>query len=625
MRGLALAFVMAPLAVAPAYGASLATETDEPLPDLERATFRHGVSYFGDFKYPRGFRHFDYANPDAPKGGSLARSTAANFNSFTPLLNKGVGQPGGGVISEHFLYDSLFWPSDDEVGVYYGSLAREIAHADDYRWAFIRLRDEARWHDGVPVTARDIQYTFEHIFDYSWPGVKVAFRAIEAIEIVSEKEVLFRFADGVNANTLIALAKVPIMPAHWWKDRDASKTTLEVPLGSGPYRLASFEQRRHVTYERVPDYWGRDLGVHRGRHNFDTVRFDYYRDATVAREAFRKGLLDIRDEDSARFWRTGYDIPAREKGLLKLEHQRYQLYIGLTNSIGFNTRRERFQDPRVREALTLAFDYEWYNRVLNFDFFERPMSFFGKTYLAAVGVPSARELQLLEPFRDELPPRLFTEPFSYRTSTGAGRDREALARALQLFREAGWDVVDGVMRNAAGEPFELEFLIQNASTQQILLSYIDQLKRLGVDARIRLVEPAQNANLRRDFRYDAAFRGFPISFPPSRELVAYFASYGGAYANIAGIRSKAVDALVLAALKAQTRDELIAATRALDRVLLWSYYLIPIQQIVGPRRVFWDKFGRSEIEAPYRTSFPGAWWEDPVKAARVSEALGQGQ
>ena len=462
----------------------------------------HGVSDFGALKYPRVFAHFDYVNPNAPKGGSLVLATSLRFNSFNPIISKGIRAPGNHVIEQlagpevAMLYDPLFWPSDDETGSFYGNLVETVELAEDFTWVIFRLRPEARWHDGVPVSARDVKFTFDSIAEGAGVGVKQAFNFIDRSEILGEREVRFHFREDrdLSPNNVMIMSKWPIVPEHHWRSRDMSKTTLEPPLGSGPYRIADFEPGRFIFYERVPDYWGRDLGIHRGRHNFDSIRYEVYGDAIVTREALRKGMVDYYMESDTRHWATSYDIPARDKGWLVMRKHNFLQYVGFWSGLAFNTRRPNLADRRVREALTLAFDYEWANRTLNHGVYERPVSYFPGSYLQASGTPTDTERLLLAPFRAQLPARMFNEPFHLPRSTGYGYHREALIRARDLLEQAGWRVQGGVLADDDGRPFTLRFVIRTFEQRRTLLPYVSVLQRLGgcprtaTVARARLIE-----------------------------------------------------------------------------------------------------------------------------------------
>ena len=584
--------------------------------------WEHGLSYFGDFKYPPEFSNFDYANPDAPKGGTLVRSFASSFNHFTPFLAKGVSAPGVSVIGSMTLYDSLLWPSADEVGVYYGNLAERISVSDDSTKVRMRLRKEARWHDGVPVTARDIKFSFEHIRDNASLGVKSAYLSLKQVDVVSEREVMFTYHYPVNKNAMMALGKVGMLPEHYWRELDSSKTTTVPPLSSGPYRVGKFELGKFIEFERVPNYWGKDLGIHKGRHNFDKLRFDVYRDATIQREAIRKGLLDVFVETSASQWVTGYNIATREAGLLQLQEHAFKQYVGALSALAFNLTRERYQDVRVREALTLAFDLDWMNSIVHYDVYAKPQSYFHGTFLAATGLPSPDELAILEPFRDQLPERVFTEPPFAESSVAQLSGRAALIRAQTLLAEAGWQMRDGQLVDAAGEPFEIEFLVNTKALERWLLPYLEKLRQLGIAGAIRLLDTAQYLNMRRENRNEAAFGSLAISFPPNQELPAYFASSSGGFANFARLSSPVVDELIEEIMNTRNRQELASACRALDRVLWWQFYFIPVRVIETTRIVMWNKFRRPDVIAPYNSGWPDTWWRDEARADRVHQALG---
>ena len=587
----------------------------------EQGQWQHGVSTFGEFKYGPDFEHFDYANPDAPKGGTLVLPTVYDFTSFTPFLPLGI--PAMGTISPGMLYDGLFVRANDEAYSVYGNLAARVKFTVDLSEVAVQLHPEAHWHDGVPITAKDVKFSFDHVLNNSASGIRAALSIIESIEILGEWEVLFRFkrVGGLNRNSFAAPANyVSILPEHYWATRDLTKTTLEPPLGSGPYRITDFEQGQFLRFERVPEYWGRDFAVHRGRHNFDYIQYEIYRDATIAREALRKGLLDYRIESSPYVWRTGYNIPAREKGWLVMRQNNAKAQSGFQSALVFNTRRAKLADVRVREALTMAFDFEWTNRAIYDGFYSRVDSYFSGTELAAQGLPRGAELALLEPYREQLPNRVFTQPFVFPKTSGAGGNRDRLLRARALLAEAGWRVRDGVLVDAAGQPFEMVFLTSYATAKRTLLPYMAQLRHLGIASNIRFVEVAQYVSRLQQFDFDVLLIGIPYGFPPGVELRAYFDSSVANTpntGNFAGISSPVVDALVSEVLGARRKGQLIAASRALDRTLSWGYYVIPIIGIQQPRAVYWDKFGQPAIEAEYTTAFPSTWWWEETRAARI--------
>ena len=503
----------------------------------DEGKWQHGVSIFDEFKYGADFEHFDYANPDAPKGGTLVLPATLDFTSFTPFLPRAINAIGA--LAPGMLYDALFVRANDEAYTIYGNLARRVKFGDDLSEVVVQLHAGAYWHDGEPITAEDVKFTFDHVLNNADSGVRSALSTIESVETLGEREALFRFKrTGVlNKHSFSSPGMfVSILPEHYWRTRDLSKTTLQPPLGSGPYRISDFEQGKFLQYERVTDYWGRDLPVHRGRHNFDSIRYELYRDATIAREALRKGLLDYRVESDPYVWRTGYNVPAREKGWLVTRQNNAKVSSGFQSALIFNTRREKLADVRVREALTIVFDFEWTNRAIYDGFYARAHSYFSGTELAARGLPSDAELALLVPFREQLPERLFTRPLVSAKREDSHRDN--LLRARELLADAGWKIHDGILVDAAGRPFEIEFLTLSANDKRTLLPYMDQLRRLGITSNIRLAESAQYMSRLREYNYDALLRSMPYGFPPGGIMRAYFSSANAnmpSSANLSGV------------------------------------------------------------------------------------------
>ena len=586
-------------------------------------TFKHGVSFFGDFKYRADFEHFDYVNPDAPKGGMMVLATDTPWNSFTPYLHKGMVAPGvqHDFGSNPFFYDGLFTASDDEIGTFYGNLAEGVMISDDFSRVRVRLRHQARWHDGVPVTARDVRFTFEHIAENSAFNLQSAFGMVDSVEVHGDHDLTFYLngRNGLNPAVVSSLGKIAILPEHYWREADNTKTTQTPPLGSGPYRITEFKQSRSLLYERVPDYWGKDLGVHRGRHNLGAIRYDFYRDDTVAREAFRKGLIDVWRETDPRFWFDRYDDALAKGWMVKRKHN-FQYYVGLLSGLVINSRREHLKDVRVREALNLAFDYGWHDRVIARGFHTRPDSYFAPSVFAAVGPPSPAEVRLLAPFRDELPARVFSDAFELEPSDGIGRNRHLLLRARELLRAAGWVVRDGDLTNDSGERLALTVVLRNVEERRIVIQFVDQLHKLGVETRLRLVDAAHYINIMKDFDFDLSFGQLGVANPAGIEIISYWHSSNAMLPrtrNLSGIASEAADEMILKVLNARTREELTAAQRALDRILLWNFLTIPLIAVEGPKVIYWNKFGRPPADAEFRTSFPSAWWYDEAKAARI--------
>ncbi len=585
----------------------------------EQPPYRHGISLLHDLKYPADFAHFDYADPAAPKGGSLTLSTTWPIRNFSGAWGTGVGNAAG----LERTFDRLFVRSADEQSAMYGLLADGVALSADRKALFIRLHEKARWHDGLPVTTEDLRFSYDAMDKTSLAGKAYYRRWVESFEIVNERELVIRHKDVFTHSNLIALTTFPVRPAHYYADRDPGKTTLEPPMSGGPYRIAEFD-RNHVTYERLGDYWARDLPVNRGRHNFNTIRYDVYRDATVAREAFRKGLFDFFWESDIRYWVNSYDIPAVKSGRIRKEIRSVRKNIGQARSLVFNLNREMFRDARVREALTLAFDFEWQNRVFHHDSQERALSYFAGSSFAARGLPTEEENALLAPYRDQLPVRVFTQPFELPRSTGQGSHRAALERARQLLAEAGWTVVDGRLRDASGKPFAFEIATQHGWAKRLLLPYVETLAFLGIDARFRLLENVLAAKYKRQRRFDMFLVNRDFLNPPMGQLLTYFSSaaavaeLGG---NLAGIDDPVVDSLVGLAQSAPNLETAAVICRALDRILLWGFYHIPLNMPEQERFLYWDKLGRSDdSSAVYEYLTDGqariidSWWINDARA-----------
>ena len=586
----------------------------------EQPPYQHGISLLHDLKYPPDFAHFDYADPAAPKGGSLTLSTTWPIRNFSGAWGTGVGNAAG----LERTFDRLFVRSADEQSAMYGLLVDGVALSADRKSLFMRLHEEARWHDGLPVTTADLRFSYDAMDKTSLAGKAYYRRWVESFEIVNDRELVIRHKDVFTHSNLIALTTFPVRPAHYYADRDPGKTTLEPPLSGGPYQIAEFD-RNHVTYERLDDYWARDLPVNRGRHNFETIRYDVYRDATVAREAFRKGLFDVFWETDIRYWVSSYDIPAVKSGRVRKETRSVRKTIGQARALVFNLNREMFRDVRVREALTLAFDFEWQNRVFHHDSQNRALSYFAGSSFAARGLPTEEENALLAPYRDQLSVRVFTEPFELPRSTGQGSHRTALERARQLLAEAGWTIVDGRLQDERGELFTFEIATQHGWAKRLLLPYVETLAFLGIDARFRLLENVLAAKYKRQRRFDMFLVNRDFLNPPMGQLLTYFSSaaavaeLGG---NLAGIDHPVVDTLVRLAQSAPNLETAMVVCRALDRVLLWGFYHIPLNMPEKERFLYWDRLGRSDDSvAVYEYLMDGSarvidsWWMNDASVA----------
>lgn len=576
------------------------------------------VALQGDLKYGPDFTHFGYTNPDAPKGGAIRLSATGSYDTLNPYTLEGVSASGTGLT-----YDALMVQSNDEAFSMYGLLAETIRFPENSAWVEFDLRPEAQWHDGEPVTAEDVVFTFNTLVNEGNPFYASYYASVSSVEAKGERTVRFTFEGETNRELPLIVGQLPVLPQHYWEGKDFASTTLEPPLGSGPYRIGEFDAGRSITYERVPDYWGADLPVRAGMNNFGTIRYDYYRDDTVALEALKAYDYDFRTENSSSVWATGYDVPAVQQGQLVQELISNERPTGM-QAFWFNTRRDKFTDPKVREALGYAFDFEWSNKNLFYDQYTRTNSFFSNSELASSGLPEGQELELLEPYRDQLPAEVFTEPFSLPTTDGSGNLRESLRTASQLLSEAGWEIQNGSLTNtASGEVMKLEVLLYSPSFERIVAPMVQNMERLGVEASYRTVEPAQFQELTQNFNYDLVFNIVSQSLSPGNEQRDFWNSQladiqGGR--NYAGVKNPVVDALIGKIINAPNRETLVAATHALDRVLLWNHYVIPNWYFPATRVAYWDKFGKPEVSAKYSVASPDTWWLDEAKLAELNAA-----
>jgi len=572
----------------------------------------HAIAMHGEPKYAPDFTHFDYVNPDAPKGGAVRLGIRGTFDSFNPEIPKGIRAAGLGYLTE-----SLMVKSADEPFSQYGLIAETVEWPEDRSWVTFTLRPEARWHDGEPITVEDVIWSFNTLKEKGAPFYRFYYGSIAGAEKVGERRVKFTFSETGNRELPLIIGELAILPKHYWEGRDFEETTLEPPLGSGPYRIARFEAGRFLEFERVEDYWGRDLPVNRGAYNFDRIRYDYFRDDVIIREALKSGNLDYRDENQAKAWALDYDVPAVRRELLNKVAVPHQAPTGMQGFV-MNTRRTVFQDPRVRRALAYAFDFEWTNRNLFFGQYKRTESYFSNSELAATGLPQGEELKILERYRGRIPEEVFTTPYQAPATDGAGWPRENLARAVALLAEAGWEVRDLKLVNAeTGRQMRFEILLVSQAFERIILPFTRNLKRLGIDARVRLVDPSQYINRLRDFDFDMIVGGWGESDSPGNEQRNYWSSAAAdspAARNLAGIKDPVVDELIELVITASSRESLVARTRALDRVLLHGHYVIPNWHLSRQRILYWDKYARPEVPTRQGTSL-NWWWLDPVKAA----------
>ena len=569
----------------------------------------YGFALYGDLKYPAGFTHFDYADPAALKGGAVKFNGIGTYDTFNPYTLKGVKADGLG-----FLYDSLMTAAGDEPSSQYGLVAESIDVAADHLSVVFTLRKEARFHDGSAITPDDVIWTFETLKTKGAPQYHLYYADVIKAEKLGERGVKFSFSSADNRELPAILGELPVLSKTYWSTHDFEKTTLEAPLSSGPYVIGSFDPGRSITYRRVADYWAKELPATKGRFNFETIRYDYYRDASVALEAFKAGQYDIRSENVAKNWAIGYDSPALSAGLIKKDLIKNEVPQGM-QGFAFNTRRPIFQDRRVRQALGYLFDFDWTNKNLFYGAYTRTQSYFSNSDLASSGLPSEAEKKLLEPYKDEIPPEVFTTEFRTPQTDGSGNIRDNLRKALELLKAAGWTVKEGKLVNAQGRQFEFEFLNDTAEFERIILPFADNLQRIGVKMNLRTVDPAQFQNRLDDFDYDMTVTVIPESLSPGNEQRGYWTSTAAdekGSNNLMGVKSKAVDKLVDLVIAAPSRPDLLTRVHALDRLLLNGYYVIPNWHISSFRIASWDKFSRPKTSPPYALSLD-TWWVDPEK------------
>ncbi|MBN8959402.1 MAG: ABC transporter substrate-binding protein [Rhizobiales bacterium] len=586
----------------------------------EEPQWRHGVSLFGDLKYPAGFKHFDYVNPAAPKGGVVRLGTTGTFDNLNVVVAYVKGNLAANI---GIIYDSLMESSLDEPSTEYGLVAEAVRYPDDFSSATFRLRPQAKWHDGKPITADDVIYSFE-VLKKNSPQLAAYYNHVVKAEKSGDHEVTFTFDIKGNRELPQILGQITVLPKHWWegtdaqgRKRDVAATTLETPLGSGPYRVKSFEPGRSITFERVADYWAKDINVNVGRNNFDEIRYDYFRNTDVMREAFKAGQLDFRLENSAKDWATAYDFPAvRDGRVLKEEFPIRNM--GVMQSFAFNIRRAKFADPRVRDAFNYAFDFEEMNKQLFYSQYFRIDSYFKGTELAwnwrpepgteataaaaipaaASGLPEGQELAILETVRDKVPPEVFTKPYKNPVNGDPQAVRSNLREALRLLKEAGWEVRDRKLVNVkTGEPMTVEVLLSEPTFERVALFYKPSLERLGIQMTVRTVDDAQYENRLRNWDYDMIVASWAQSLSPGNEQRAYWGSAAAdqpGSRNYVGIKNPAIDTLIDRVIFAKDRAELVAATRALDRVLMWNHYVVPQWTYGKSRTARWDRFGRPQ-------------------------------
>ena len=587
-------------------------------------TWRHGLSLFGDLKYPAGFKHFEYVNPNAPKGGAARLIAFGTYDNFNMVVSGVKGSIAAGIDQ---IYDSLMAPSLDEVSTEYGLLAESVSHPDDFSAVTYRLRADAKWHDGKPITPDDVIFSFEAFKKHS-PHLSAYYQHVVKAEKTAERDITFTFDSPGNRELPQIVGQLNVLPKHWWegtdaagKKRDVGATTLEKPLGGGAYRIKDFVPGRSIVYERVPDYWGAKIGVNVGRDNFNEQRYEYFRDTIVAIEAFKADQVDWRTENSAKNWATVYDFPAVKDKRVLLEEFDIRSTGGMQAFV-FNIRRDKFKDARVRHAFNFMLDFEEMNKQLFFGQYKRIKSYFEGLELASSGLPEGQELAILEAVRGKVPDEVFTAPYSNSTGGNPENTRNNLREAIRLMKEAGYEIRDRKLFNTrTNEAMKVELLSDRPDTERFFLFYKPSLERLGIEVNVRTVDDAQYENRLRQWDFDVITASWPQTLSPGNEQRSFWGSQMAdmpGSRNIIGIKNEAVDAMIERVIFAKSRDELVAATKALDRVLLWHYYVVPQWTYGKSRTARWDRFSRPDPLPKYGASaFPTLWWWDADKAAKT--------
>jgi len=585
----------------------------------------HGYAQFGTLKYPAKFTHFDWVNPQAPKGGTLRAMAFGTFDTLNPYTFKGsspVTTPNFLQYGVNELNETLMVgtgqrdPSGDEATSSYGLIARSVEYSEDRSWVVFNLRPEARFHDGRPITAADVAFSYRTLLKEGHPLYRTNLQEVQRVDILNPKRIRFVFKRAGNPLLILRLGEMPVLPQHYWKGRDFKATTFELPLGSGPYRITQVQPGRSLVFERVKDYWGKDLAVNRGKYNFDRVEFEFYRDSDVAFEAFKAGEFDVYIEHQAKNWATGYNFPAVRRGQVIQAQIAHQIPTQ-TQGLFMNSRRAAFSDDRVRQALGLMLDFEWTNRTLFSSAYKRASSYYPNSEFSATGLPVGKEWLLLAPYRDQLPAALFTQPYSVGKTNGRGIDRDTLRQALNLLGQAGWKLSGQRLLNSNGQPLKLEILLVNPNLERILQPYVENLASIGIDARLRTVDRAQYKQRLDQFDFDMILMTLNQTLSPGLEQWLYFHSSQAATKgskNYAGVKSPVVDHLLESLLNAQSRDDQVAAARALDRVLLWQHYMVPNWYLDYHRLAYRNRF--AFVATPPYTLGLNSWWLKPTENAQ---------
>ncbi|MBI1778489.1 MAG: ABC transporter substrate-binding protein [Proteobacteria bacterium] len=576
----------------------------------------HAFATHGEPLYGPEFKHLNYVNPQAPRGGEVTLGAPPTFDNLNPFILKGVSAPGLGLINDTLLAGT----ADDPEGLY-GLVAESLEVPDDRSWVIFTLRQEARFHDGRPMTPADVVWSFDTLMTKGHPQYRTLYADVANAAALDGRRVKFTFKVANNRELPGLVGGVPVLSKHYWDGRDFEKTTLDPPLGSGPYRIEAVDPGRSIRYRRVEDYWGDRLPINAGRHNFGAISFESYRELSIEFEAFKAGAIDYRREYQSKDWATGYDVPAVKAGIIKRDEVMNQNPLP-TQAFTYNARRALFQDRRVRQALGYAYDFEWMNKTLFYGLYIRISSYWTNSELAATGLPAGEEREILERYRGRVPEEVFTREYKPPATDGSGNIRDNLREALKLLHEAGWDIKANKLVNAKGDPFRFEILYAQAGLERVILPFTKNLERLGITATARFVDSAQYQNRADAFDYDMIIGGYAQSLAPGNEQRDFWTSASAdirGSANESGVKDPVVDELVQLVISAPDRKSLIQRARALDRVLLWGFYMTPLYYGPSFLIAYWDKFGRPPTPPKYTDGFIDTWWIDQTKASSLAE------
>jgi len=572
----------------------------------------HAIAMHGKPKYNDDFLNVEYIDLSSLKGGNIVRSAVGTYDSFNPFILKGTSAAGIGT-----LYETLTTGSSDEAFTEYGLLAETIEWPNDRSWVSFVIRKEATWHDGKKITADDVVWTFNTLIEKGHPFYKYYYGDVKEVIKVSEQKVRFNFKTNTNKELVLIVGQLPVLPKHYWENKNFEETTLEIPIGSGPYKIKSFDSGRSITYELNEDYWAfqNNIPIKVGKDNFGTVRYDYYKDRGIEREAFKSGEIDFFSENSSKEWATSYNINSVKSGLIVKELIEHENPQGMQGFV-FNIRKDKFKDRRVRKALSYAFDFEWSNKNLFFDAYTRTDSFFENSELASNNLPSKNELNYLNPYFDVLPKEIFTKEYKNPITDGTGYMRQQLQEASQLLQDSGWELIDGKLINSVSkEIFSVEILLRSPAFERIVFPFKDNLEKLGIEVVVRTIDTAQYQKRMEVFDFDMVVQTFSQSLSPGNEQRNFWGSDAAetnGSRNIIGIKNYAIDGLIESLINAKDREELITITKALDRILLWNYYVIPQWHISSYRVVYWNLFDKPKIKPKYSLGFD-TWWVNQNK------------